>query len=127
MNKKLKPSDAETAILNVLWDHQACSVKTVHEKLSVTKSVGYTTTLKQIQRMHDKGLVVREPGIGKAFNYLANVSEADTKSHLLDRFVATTFGDSVSELVMHALGNAETSDQEIETIKKFIDNLENKR
>ena len=126
MNKKTKPSDAETAILNVLWEHQPCSVKAVHEVLSETKNVGYTTTLKQIQRMQEKELVVREPGSGKSFNYRANVSETDTKSHLLDRFVATTFGDSVSDLVMHALGNSETSDDEIDKIKQFIKDLENK-
>ena len=57
MTKVIKPSPAETAILQVLWEHQPCSVKAIHAHLSRTKSVGYTTTLKQIQRMHDKGLV----------------------------------------------------------------------
>lgn len=124
MTKKIKPSDAETNILNTLWDQQPCSVKAIHETLSKSRNVGYTTTLKQVQRMEDKGLVSREPGKGKSFNYRANVSEADTKSHLLDSFVATTFGDSVSELVMHALGNSETSEDEIKKIKQFINELE---
>lgn len=127
MTKKIKPSDAETTILNVLWDIQPCSVKAIHQALSKSKNVGYTTTLKQVQRMEQKGLVSREPGTGKSFNYRANVSEADTKSHLLDRFVATTFGDSVSDLVMHALGNSDTSDDEIKKIKQFIKDLESKK
>jgi len=124
MTKLIKPSDAETTILNTLWELQPCSVKVIHESLSKTRNVGYTTTLKQVQRMEEKGLVVREPGKGKSFNYRANVSEADTKSHLLESFVATTFGDSVSELVMHALGNSETSEDEIKKIKQFIKELE---
>jgi len=124
MNINKKPSDAETAILRVLWQHQPCSVKTVHEILSATKDVGYTTTLKQIQRMLDKGLVERQQGKGKSYDYTAAVTETDTKAHLFDRFVETAFGDSVSDLVMHALGNADTSEEELRKIKGFIKKLE---
>ncbi len=124
MIKKKKPSAAETAILNVLWERQPCSVKTVHEVLSATKDVGYTTTLKQMQRLFEKGMVLREPGEGKSYNYRAAVAESETKTDLFDRFVETAFGDSVSDLVMHALGNEKTSDAEIEKIKQFIAKLE---
>jgi len=124
MKPKAKPSAAETAILNVLWERQPCSVKTIHGVLSATKDVGYTTTLKQIQRMFDKGLVAREPGEGKSYNYTAIVSEDETKTHLFNRFVATTFGNSVSDLVMHALGKSEPSEAEIEKIKDFIRDME---
>lgn len=119
-----KPSAAETAILTVLWERQPCSVKTVHEILSKTKDVGYTTTLKQMQRLYEKGLVRREPGEGKSYKYSAAIDEETTKTALFDRFVATTFGNSVSDLVMHALGNESTSDAEIAEIKKFIAKLE---
>ena len=124
MIKKKKPSAAETAILNVLWERQPCSVKTVHEVLSATKDVGYTTTLKQMQRLFEKGMVLREPGEGKSYKYRAAVAESETKTDLFDRFVETAFGDSVSDLVMHALGNEKTSDAEIEKIKQFIAKLE---
>ncbi len=124
MKAKRKPSAAETAILSVLWERQPCSVKTVHEILSAKKDVGYTTTLKQMQRLFEKGLVTREPGEGKSYNYRASVSEAETKSRLFDRFVETAFSDSVSELVMHALGNEKTSEAELEKIKDFIAKLE---
>jgi len=124
MTKKKKPSAAETAILNVLWDRQPCSVKTVHDILSATKDVGYTTTLKQMQRLFEKGMVLREPGEGKSYNYRAAVAERETKTDLFDRFVETTFGNSVSDLVMHALGNEKTSEAEIEEIKKFIAKLD---
>ena len=113
MNKTIKPSPAETAILQVLWEHQPCSVKSIHEHLSRTKSVGYTTTLKQIQRMLDKGLVTREPGEGKSYNYSAAVGEDDTKSRLFDRFVKTAFEGSVPDLVMHALGTDKASEDDI--------------
>lgn len=124
MTKIRKPSEAETAILHVLWERQPCLVKTVHEALSATKDVGYTTTLKQIQRLLDKGLVKREPGPGKSFLYSAAVTEEDTKGKLFDRFVETTFSNSVSELVMHALGNGKPSDAEIDEIRKFLDQLD---
>ena len=124
MKQKRKPSAAETAILNVLWERQPCSVKTIHDVLSATKDVGYTTTLKQVQRLYEKGMIARESGEGKSHNYRALVSEAETKSALFDRFVATAFGDSVSDLVMHALGNEKTSEAELDAIKKFIDSLD---
>ncbi|WP_409434004.1 BlaI/MecI/CopY family transcriptional regulator [Litorimonas sp. RW-G-Af-16] len=123
---KTKPSVAETAILNVLWEHEPCSVKSIHKHLSDQKDVGYTTTLKQVQRMFDKGLVAREPGEGKSFNYKALVSEDETKTHLVNRFVETTFGNSVSDLVMHALGKSDPSEAEIEKIKQFLKDMEPK-
>lgn len=126
MKPKIKPSSAETAILTVLWEEQPCSVKAIHERLSARKDVGYTTTLKQIQRMFDKGLVARERGEGKSYNYIALFSEDETKSHLFNRFVETTFGNSVSDLVMHALGKSEASDDELEKIKQFLRDMEHK-
>jgi predicted transcriptional regulator len=124
MTQAAKPSPAETAILQVLWERQPCSVKVIHQALSETKSVGYTTTLKQIQRMHDKGLVSRVRGEGKSYDYSALVSEADTKSGLFDRFVKTAFEGSVPDLVMHALGTDKASPDDIEKIREFLDTLE---
>lgn len=119
-----KPSEAETEILHVLWDKQPCSVKIVHEALSAHKDVGYTTTLKQIQRLLEKGLVSREPGPGKSYLYRAAVSEDETKGRLLDRFIATTFSNSVSDLVMHALGKGNPSEAEIAEIRRFLEELD---
>lgn len=124
MTQAIKPSPAETSILQVLWEHQPCSVKAIHAHLSRIKSVGYTTTLKQIQRMHDKGLVTREPGEGKSYNYSAAVGEVDTKSRLFDRFVKTAFEGSVPDLVMHALGTDKASPDDIEKIREFLDSLD---
>ncbi|MGB3456623.1 MAG: BlaI/MecI/CopY family transcriptional regulator [Litorimonas sp.] len=119
-----KPSPAETAILQVLWEHQPSSVKFIHEQLSRTKSVGYTTTLKQVQRMHEKGLVVRQRGVGKSFDYSAAVDEASTKSGLFDRFVKTAFEGSVPDLVMHALGTDKASPDDLAKIRELLDTLE---
>lgn len=119
-----KPSAAETAILSILWDRQPATVKDVHDVLAQTKSVGYTTTLKQMQRLLEKGLVTRTPGQGKSFLYSATESELETKNQLFDRFVETAFGNSVSDLVMHALGNADPSDAELEMIKDLIEKLD---
>lgn len=124
MKKKTKPSAAETAILTVLWERQPCTVKDIHEALSGARDVGYTTTLKQVQRLQDKGFVTRERGDGRSYLYTAVVDERETKSALFDRFVENTFGNSVSDLVMHALGNESTSDAEIEAIKAFISKLD---
>lgn len=124
MTQFSKPSEAETAILNVLWEREPRSVKDIHEVLSASKDVGYTTTLKQVQRLLDKGLLSREPGPGKSFLYRTTVSEDATKTKLLDRFVETTFSNSVSDLVMHALGKGKPTEAEIAEIRKFLDGLE---
>ena len=124
MKKMKKPSAAESAILNVLWSEQPCSVKEIHNILSATKDVGYTTTLKQVQRLHNKGMVTRKPGEGKSFLYSAAVKEDATKSDLFNQFVQSAFSNSVSDLVLHALGNEKTSDAEIEKIKAFIAKLD---
>lgn len=119
-----KPSPAETAILQVLWESQPCSVKAIHRVLSQSKSVGYTTTLKQIQRMHDKGLVSRTRGEGKSYDYSATVNEIETKSGLFDRFVKTAFEGSVPDLVMHALGTDKASPDDIEKIREFLASMD---
>jgi len=121
-----KPSGAEVEILQILWERQPCSVRAVHEQISKTKDVGYTTILKQLQRMQEKGLVTRTPGIGKSFNYSAVEPAKQTKTKLLDRLLETAFRGNVNDLVMHALGDAETSSEELDAIKKFIADLENK-
>lgn len=126
MTKIRKPSEAETAILQILWERQPCTVKTIHEHISESKDVGYTTTLKQVQRLLNKGLLAREPGPGKSFLYKTVNSAEDTKSKLFDRFVETAFANSVSDLVMHALGNGDPSDEELQQIKAFLENLDKK-
>ena len=119
-----KPTDAELEILQVLWEQQPCSVKVVHEYISRQRDVGYTTTLKQMQRMLEKGLIRREPGKGKSYNYSAAESREATKGKLFDRLVENAFGNSVQDLMMHALGRGKASKDEIDAIRRFIDQLD---
>lgn len=119
-----RPSEAEVEILQVLWERQPCSVRTVHEEISRFKDVGYTTILKQLQRMQDKNLVTREPGDGKSFNYTAAEDAGETQSKLLGRLLRTAFRGDVNELVMHALGDAHTSGEDLEALKQFINKIE---
>jgi len=121
-----KPSDAEVEILQVLWQRQPCSVRTVHEDISQIKTVGYTTILKQLQRMQDKGLVSRAPGAGKSYLYSAVEAAGETQSKLLGKLLKSAFRGDVNELVMHALGDAKTSGEDLEAIKDFIASIENK-
>ncbi len=118
------PSEAEAEILQIVWERQPVSVRTVHEEIRETRDVGYTTVLKQLQRMLDKGLVSRIPGQGKSFDYIATRPASETRTTLLDRLTRTVFDNSTNDLVMHALGRNQVSADEIEQIKQFIATLE---
>ncbi len=121
------PSAAEAEILQIVWDREPVSVRTVHEEILKTREVGYTTILKQLQRMLDKGLVDRTPGAGKSYNYVATRPAAETRTTLLDRLTRSVFGNSTNDLVMHALGRGGVSSEDIKQIKNFINELEAER
>ena len=122
--KKLKPTESELEILQVLWDAGPSSVRFVNEKLNETKEQGYTTTLKLMQIMNDKGLTVRDTG-QRTHVYTAKVLEEETKGKLLQFFINKTFKGSATNLVMQALGSQDTSKDELEEIKALIKKLEN--
>src|SRR3954468_18091701 len=120
--KYVKPTESELEILGVLWERGLASVREVHEELARTKDVGYTTTLKLMQIMHEKGLVKRDDSI-KTHIYQAAVSKEKTQKHLLNKMIDSLFGGSSGELVMQALGNHKASAEELEEIQKILDNL----
>jgi BlaI family transcriptional regulator, penicillinase repressor len=120
--KNRKPTESELEILQVLWVRGQASVRDVHEELLKTKEAGYTTTLKLMQIMHEKGLVKRDDSI-KTHIYQAAVSKEKTQKHLLGKMIDTLFGGSPTQLVMQALGNHKASDSELEEIQKLLDNL----
>jgi predicted transcriptional regulator len=124
MSKKLiKPTEGELEILQVLWENGPSSVRDVHEFLSARRETGYTTTLKLMQIMLDKGLVSRNAE-SRTHIYEAVVQEADVQNQLLQRFVDSTFRGSASQLVLQALGNHKASRKELEEIKALIERIE---
>ena len=122
--KYIKPTESELEILQVLWDRGLASVREVHEELSKTKDAGYTTTLKLMQIMHEKGLVKRDDSV-KTHIYQPAVSREKTQKHLLGKMITTLFGGSTTQLVMQALGNHKASAEELDEIQKLLNNLKN--
>ena len=122
ITKNIKPTESELEILQVLWDKGTASVREVHEELLKTKDAGYTTTLKLMQIMHEKGLVKRDDSI-KTHIYQATVSKEKTQRHLVGKMIDTLFGGSTTQLVIQALGNHKASPDELEKIQKMIDDL----
>ncbi len=125
MKKKNTPTESELEILQILWQHGASSVRTVNEILNENREVGYTTTLKIMQIMTDKGMVIRDTG-QRTHIYEAVAQENDTQKTLLDSFVEKTYRGSTMRLIMQALGQQETNSKELEELKKIIDQLEKK-
>ena len=114
--KYIKPTESELEILQVLWTRGLASVREVHEELALTKDVGYTTTLKLMQIMQEKGLVKRDDSV-KTHIYQAAVSREKTQKHLLGKMIDGLFGGSSTQLVLQALGNHKASAQELEEIR----------
>jgi predicted transcriptional regulator len=123
--KAIKPTESELEILQVLWEREQASVREVHEELQKSKDVGYTTTLKLMQIMHEKGLVKRDDSF-KTHIYQASVSKEKTQKHLLGKMINTLFGGSSAELVLQALGNHKASPAELEEIQRLLDNLKDR-
>jgi len=124
MAKYVKPTESELEILNILWQKSSATVRDVHEELSKTKDVGYTTTLKLMQIMHDKGLVKRDESM-RTHIYQPAVNKEKTQKHLLDKMIDTLFGGSSTQLVLQALGNGDqkVSAEELEKLQTLINNL----
>lgn len=118
--KVLKPTDSELVILQVLWDKGDATVREVHEELIETKDCGYTTTLKLMQIMFEKGLVLRDDS-NRTHIYRANVSKEKTQRQLVDKMVDSLFAGSHSQLVMQALGSHAPSKEELDEIQQLLD------
>ena len=118
-----KPTDAELGILNVLWKLGPSTVRDVHAALG--ESTGYTTTLKLLQNMTEKNLVVRDEG-QRAHIYQAAYSQTDTQQHLVKNLLHKAFSGSAAQLVMQALSTQRASPAELAEIRKLINNLSQK-
>lgn len=124
--KPPKPTESELEILQILWEEGPSSVRQVNDRLNERREVGYTTTLKLMQIMVDKGLAQRDTE-SRTHIYRAAVSEKDTQQRLLEKFVDTAFRGSAMKLVVQALGNHRASSEELEEIKALIDRMEKGR
>jgi len=122
-NKKI--TDSELEILQILWKKGPSSVRTVHEALGDTKQTGYTTSLKLMQIMFEKGLLTRDDS-ARTHIYAAAISEASGQKQALSKIIDSMFSGSSTSLVMQALGNYKPSDQEIDEIKAYLDGLQQK-
>ena len=117
---EIRPTESELEILQVLWKMGQATVRDVHEELAKTKASGYTTTLKLMQIMDEKGLVVRDT-TSKTHVYRAAYSQEKAQSSALDKILSTVFEGSTSDLVIQALGHHKASKDEIDAIKKYLD------
>ena len=124
MAKQIRPTDGELEILQVLWEKGTATVRDVHEIILQTKEAGYTTTLKLMQIMFEKGLVTRDDS-AKTHIYKANVSKEKTQSQFVGKMIAGLFGGSSTQLVMQALGSQSPTAKELEEIQQLLDNLKN--
>jgi predicted transcriptional regulator len=121
---EIKPTESELEILQVIWKKGQCTVRDVHEELAKSKDAGYTTTLKLMQIMHDKGLVERDT-TAKTHLYKAVITREQAQQTALDKIISTVFKGSTSDLVIQALGNHRASKDEIDAIKNYLEQFGN--
>src|SRR3954464_10868480 len=124
ITKYIKPTESELEILQILWTKGVATVREVHEELTKTKDAGYTTTLKLMQIMHEKGLVKRDDSM-RTHLYQPAVNKERTQRHMLSKMIDTLFGGSPTQLVIQALGDGEhkASAEEIQKIQALLDGL----
>lgn len=116
-----QPTEAELEILQIIWDIEPATVRSIHERIAASgKEVGYTTVLKQMQRLTEKGVLGKDGDSG-AHLYRALVSESDVKKDIAGKVMRTAFGGSATQMVMHALGNEQANQEELLALKQWLD------
>lgn len=121
-HKVPKPTEAELSILRVLWKRGPCTVRKVQEELNHTRQTGYTTVLKLLQIMTEKGLVLRDES-SRSHLYQPRFSEEQTQKQLVRDLLNRAFGGSAQELVMQALSVKKVSRKELEEIQQLLSDL----
>lgn len=116
------PTDAELEVLTILWARGPSTVREVHDELSKRKSVGYTSVLKLMQIMHEKGYVARNTS-ARSHVYRATVGRERTQAALLDNLLRRAFDGSAAQLVQRALSNRKATPDEIAQIRAMLDEL----
>ena len=118
-----RPTDAELAILQVLWERGASTVREVHEALKDVQGSGYTTVLKLMQIMTEKGLVERDES-NRAHVYRARATQQKTQRQLVSDLLDKAFGGSPARLAMQALSSKKSSPEELAELRKLLETLE---
>ena len=124
--KVIKPTESELEILTVLWANGEATVRTVHEELTKTKEAGYTTTLKLMQIMHEKGLVTRNTE-SKTHIYIPAIDKQKTQLQIVNKMISSLFAGSPADMVMQALGGNNTTAAELNKIEELIKTLKAKK
>jgi BlaI family transcriptional regulator, penicillinase repressor len=120
MTKTPRPTDAELAILRVLWQQGSCTVRQVHEALARERPAAYTTALKMLQIMTEKGLVRRDVS-DRTHVYQARLSEEQTQRQLVRDLVDRAFGGSAAKLVLQALSAKRATAEELAEIRRLLE------
>jgi predicted transcriptional regulator len=120
MIKLPRPTDAELAILRILWERGACTVRQVHDALSRERPAAYTTALKMLQIMTEKGLVRRDDS-DRTHIYESRLTEEQTQRQLVRDLVDRAFGGSASKLVLQALSGRRATPEELGEIRRLIE------
>ncbi len=123
MSRIPKPTEAELTVLQVLWSRGPSTVREVLEGLESAKAVGYTTVLKTLQIMSDKGLVLRDTD-ERSHVYRAQLPQEETQRQLLEDLLERAFNGSASRLVLQALAGRRASKRELADIRRLLDDLE---
>ena len=123
MAKIAKPTAAELEILQVLWEYGPSTVRAVQQELSQKRVVGYTTVLKLMQIMTEKGLVIRDES-SRSHVYRAKRKKEQTQRQLIVELLASAFGGSAEKLVMQALRAKRIAPEELAEIRRVIDELD---
>lgn len=126
MKNNAKPTDTELEILKILWDRGPSTVRSVHEQINRKKDVKYTTTLKMMQIMFEKGMLNRELN-ERTHIYRAILQEREVKMVLFKKLADSAFKGSAQGLILHALGNYDASEEELEEIKELIRKIESSK
>lgn len=122
-SKQHRPTKLELTILRVLWEKGPGSVREIQARLSETRETGYTTALKMLQIMTEKGLVDRDESVRPQI-YRARFSQEKTQKQLLQDLLHRAFGGSVKALVMQAIATKKSSPEDLEAIEKLLDRFE---
>ena len=121
----LKPTESELEILQILWEFGPLTVRQVNDRLNEQRRVGYTTTLKIMQIMTEKGMLTRDTDL-RSHVYSPTLAPAEVQNTILDHVLRTVFKGNRSNLVLQALGRHATSQEELDEIRTLIDKLDKK-